>query len=140
MQRRQGTLAGAPLLPHPLEYLLAHQLTRKYLQDGYFVLELSLLFGGKAQFVNDLNGDVTTIMAVFTCDVTHTHAKRHTRQAKCTSQPVVVSLQVYRVSRRAGAKLKVRVGKARQPHRQYDRDLTDRSKIMQQNTEKCFRQ
>lgn len=38
-----------------------------YLQDGHLIAQLTLLFGGEAEFVYDLDGDVSAGLPVFTC-------------------------------------------------------------------------
>lgn len=38
-----------------------------YLQDGHLIAQLTLLFGGEAEFVNDFDGNVSARLPVLTC-------------------------------------------------------------------------
>jgi len=57
-------------LKHPLE--IDDSAVRDVLQDGHFVLQLRLLFGGKAQLIDHLDGHLTLRLFV---DSTIDHAK-----------------------------------------------------------------
>lgn len=38
-----------------------------YLQDGHLIAQLTLLFGGEAEFVDDFDGNVSAGLPVLTC-------------------------------------------------------------------------